>query len=693
MLKKLNEQFELEEREVQNEIQNHIKNKQSFIFNAGAGAGKTYSLIKSLQYVINCHEEELRSSCQKIMCITYTNVATEKIKEHLGNSILVEVSTIHERIWNIIGPYQEVLVQIHLENVIEKCAELEKEIEENSKYGVYNSLSHDEKLRFEKALNDSKEQYYKYYGLAAKEYREYFKTIDGITEELLKNKANFQKIVNTIYKIQNYKMCIEGINASKDQYKAVTYDALYNDDQLHRMRISHDTLLDYGYKMVTKYDLLKKLLIDQFPYIFIDEYQDTNQKVIEIMKMLFEYVKESHHKVLIGLFGDTVQNIYEDGVGENVHTICSEFKSVNKIFNRRSAYEIIEVSNRVRADAIEQKSIYEDCRGGSVAFYSGKGEDANRFIEKEIIKREANMANPLHCFVLTNKTVAQYSGFEKIYDTIKATNYYKQHYNQLNSELLSGEIEKMGVIPKWLFTIIGFLKQLESDMSEISGLLEKSEYSDITLEALKEVIALLKQIKGTTLKENLVAMCKLYDSIISRRVKNILERILDIDIISFEQIEAYLLRTLFPELLDNEEERAKELINDLLEINLTEYKRWLDYLNNVHQGTVVYHTYHGTKGLQFDNVVIIMGNQFGKEKNYFNYYYKNFGIDDSQIDKEKMDQIRNLLYVSLTRAIKNVSILYIDDITEFNDTLELIYGKVISFEEEHSVNEEELNKI
>lgn len=72
------------------------------------------------------------------------------------------------------------------------------------------------------------------------------------------------------------------------------------------MKISHDTLLEYGYRMIEKFDLLKQIIIDKYPYIFIDEYQDTNEKVVKIMNLLDEYSK----KLITNFMSDILEIMY-----------------------------------------------------------------------------------------------------------------------------------------------------------------------------------------------------------------------------------------------------------------------------------------------------------------------------------------------------------------------------------------------
>ena len=102
--------------------ENHNKEMESFekiIFDSGAGAGKTYALIETLKYIMIKKERQLKVNNQKIICITYTNVAADEIKQRLGKTQLVDVSTIHEYIWKTIGSYKKLLVDQH-KNYLEK---------------------------------------------------------------------------------------------------------------------------------------------------------------------------------------------------------------------------------------------------------------------------------------------------------------------------------------------------------------------------------------------------------------------------------------------------------------------------------------------------------------------------------------------------------------------------------------------
>lgn len=52
---------------------------QSFRLEAGAGAGKTYSLIKALRFLIKHNNDVFQKHGKQIACITFTNVAKDEI--------------------------------------------------------------------------------------------------------------------------------------------------------------------------------------------------------------------------------------------------------------------------------------------------------------------------------------------------------------------------------------------------------------------------------------------------------------------------------------------------------------------------------------------------------------------------------------------------------------------------------------
>ncbi len=86
-----------------------IREHKCFRLEAGAGAGKTYSLVEALKFVIDETAATLRRSNQHVACITYTNVASDQITSQVDRHPVVHSSTIHSFCWALISCFQPFL--------------------------------------------------------------------------------------------------------------------------------------------------------------------------------------------------------------------------------------------------------------------------------------------------------------------------------------------------------------------------------------------------------------------------------------------------------------------------------------------------------------------------------------------------------------------------------------------------------
>ncbi len=82
---------------------------RSFRLEAGAGAGKTYSLDKALRRLIDRRGVELLRRGQQVGCITYTNVAKDEIISRIQAHPAVRPETIHGFCWSILQDFQSTL--------------------------------------------------------------------------------------------------------------------------------------------------------------------------------------------------------------------------------------------------------------------------------------------------------------------------------------------------------------------------------------------------------------------------------------------------------------------------------------------------------------------------------------------------------------------------------------------------------
>lgn len=82
---------------------------RSFRLEAGAGAGKTYSLDMALRRIIDRRGSELLRRSQQVGCITYTNVAKDEISSRIQAHPAVRPETIHGFCWSILQDFQSTL--------------------------------------------------------------------------------------------------------------------------------------------------------------------------------------------------------------------------------------------------------------------------------------------------------------------------------------------------------------------------------------------------------------------------------------------------------------------------------------------------------------------------------------------------------------------------------------------------------
>ena len=149
----------------------------------------------------------------------------------------------------------------------------------------------------------------------------------------------------------------------KIKYNQTKFDSIKN------FSYGHDSLLKISNIMIKKYPILLKIINDTYDLILIDEYQDTNKEIIDTF---INFV--GNGKTIIGLFGDDMQAIYKDGIG-NVEKYIEEGKitKIQKADNFRCSQQVINFLNIIRQDLKQEIALKENEnineRQGSVQLY------------------------------------------------------------------------------------------------------------------------------------------------------------------------------------------------------------------------------------------------------------------------------------------------------------------------------------
>lgn len=678
-----------------------LDRSHSFRFNAGAGSGKTHSLVHCINHLLKNNIERLKSNNQQIACITYTNVAVDEIKTRLGNSDIVIVSTIHEMLWSIINIFQSELVSIHLEKIKYELSKIELDLSDDPehKLGIFTSLTDEMQDRFIELIRQTSDIYYLHKNSTAKEFRNAYSIFeDDYDQENLRlwlsNCKSFQEVAKRIYKKDRYTKCIEKIEGFDIEHREVIYDSKFNADRLDKMRFSHDTLLEYSYTLIEKYPLLRRLIIDKYPFFFIDEYQDTNEDVIKLMALVHSYSVSKNKSWCIGYFGDTAQTIYDDGVGVQIENLHKNVFAIYKQYNRRSQSQIIDVANAVRNDDIIQQPIFDERINGDVQFYycpTLNGAQTRLSIAKNFVEKyQQEVGGYIDCLVLTNALMAEMNGFGVIYEAFKsADNIY---YDDLNTKLLSHELDKLDPTIRTIYKIINSYLLIQDNTTTFYDVFGEKGRA-ISFYDASDFIKTLKISDPTTLGEFISFISNLHiktpDSLpLNIYINSFLSFKYDEET-DYSSIESFI-KSLLKDLMIARKENNSDFedvniarVNEILNIPIEVWSLWVNFINKKLPGNIRYHTYHGTKGEEYNNVAIIMEHSFGrnnKGRNKFKKFFKFREQADSRTlpdpDGDDIFNTRNLIYVACSRAINNLRVLYLDDISEIEDGISKIFKKI-----------------
>lgn len=88
-----------------------LQSGQSFRVEAGAGAGKTFSLMKVIDWLESHKKNEFAKVGQHVACITYTNAAVDVIKSRLKSENFIQPCTIHNFAWGLMKRFQSSLIR------------------------------------------------------------------------------------------------------------------------------------------------------------------------------------------------------------------------------------------------------------------------------------------------------------------------------------------------------------------------------------------------------------------------------------------------------------------------------------------------------------------------------------------------------------------------------------------------------
>ncbi len=310
-------------------------NRKKILVLAGAGSGKTYTIVSRIRYLIKYRNVKPSD----ILCISFTNDAVNKLKGDLKNKD-VEVLTFHKLALKIIGRKKEVLAEDMLTDIIINTFSNDKlfGLYEMERFDMYNLVK--TFINLFKSNNYSLDKFYTFI-----------------------NKANTKDKL-LLKEIMKCYICYESY-------------------------LNKEGLMDFNDMINIAINKLDKVNL-KYKHIIIDEYQDTSLTKFLLIKKIISINKSNLFAV-----GDDFQSIYRF-TGSNIKIITRfkkyfPFSKIIKLkYTYRNSKELVFIAGKFIMKNKSQirkkmKSKIRENNPVKIIYYDDLISSINKVIEKEEI--------------------------------------------------------------------------------------------------------------------------------------------------------------------------------------------------------------------------------------------------------------------------------------------------------------------
>lgn len=581
-----------------------LDSPKSFFLFAGAGSGKTRSLVEALKRFRENNIVRLRKNGQKIAVITYTNAACDEIKSRLEFDLAFHVSTIHRFAWNMINPYTHDIRNWLASNLQDEIAKL------NDLQGRARSTTNKSYIKRAKKIE-------------------------------LKSKR-----LGLLPSIKKFTYSPNGDNIEKDS-------------------LNHEEVIKITAHFIQDKPLMQSILIRKFPIILIDESQDTKKDLVDAF---FDVQEKHPDKITLGLFGDTMQRIYTDGKTDLGKNIPDDWEKPAKVKNYRCPRRVITLINRIRSDADDQiQEPHKENDGCVRLFIVNTSNPINKSnVESGIISTMAELTgdplweddaqNSVKILTLEHHMAAIRGGFSDFFVPLYSV-------DKLKTGLLDGKLTGVSLFAKQVLPLVK-AKQVVDEfavsriMRENSPIIEKV--------ALKNSAKSLQEI--TKAKEAVVALFSLWSDDNDPSLNEVLREVVNSGIFKVPDVLVPITDRFNEEQNDAAQEQDEEPENDpvleawetALQCSFSQFEEYVRYISDESR----FGTHQGIKGLQFPRVMVILDDDEARGWSFS--FDKLFGVveptknDLKNIKEGKetiIDRTRRLFYVTCSRAEESLAIV------------------------------------
>ena len=594
---------------------------------AGAGSGKTKVLTTKVAYLI----EEKNIDPNNILAITFTNKAAKEMKERIfkleGNSAFyIQISTFHS---------------FGLKILKENCELLG--YEKN-----FTILDSDDSLSIIKKIM-------KELNIDANKYN----------PKAIKNVISNNK--NEIIDPEKYSLYV---NTDFDEIALEVYRKYEKSLKINNA-VDFDDLLILPLKLFNNNPGVLQKYQEKYKYVFIDEYQDTNEPQYILSKMISAKYKN------ITVVGDADQAIFtwRGANYKNILNFEKDYKDAKVVLleeNYRSTKTILNAANNVIKNnkVRKEKNLWtQNEEGSKITYYKAFDEkDESNYVVNEIKKLMEKGVNPKDICVLYRAN-AQSRTVEEAFLTSNISYNIVGSYAFYNRKEIKDLIAYLKLIYNnkddvSLLRVINYPKRgignkAIENLAIKSNVLDKSLYEVIDSGKELDFKNMIEEIKK---EESHLTLTELIDMVLDKSgMKKSLEDEKSIEAdIRLENLEEF--KSIAKAMEINEGIVSLEELLDKLALvsDVSEQK-------NDNEDKVTLMTMHAVKGLEYDYVFIV-----GVEEGLFPH-------SNSLESNDELEEERRLCYVAITRAKKKLYLI--------NARSRILYGKVSSNVPSRFINE------
>lgn len=199
---------------------------KSFFTFAGAGSGKTRSLVNTLKFIDDAYRDYFINHSRRVAVMTYTNAASDEISRRVEYNPIFSISTIHSFLWGLIKNHQSDIQEWVINDTEKSIIDLEEK-ERNGRAG---------------AASDNR-------------------------------KIQIQSKQTRLEKLE----------------KTIRFSYNPNGENIGFDSLNHAQVIKIGTYFIRNNKTMQKILINKYPIMLIDECQDTNKELIAALLFVAEY--------------------------------------------------------------------------------------------------------------------------------------------------------------------------------------------------------------------------------------------------------------------------------------------------------------------------------------------------------------------------------------------------------------------